>query len=74
MKTKTLIIALTLATGVFTACTDKKKTEEKVETEEKVATEIISEENVTFTEDTVDEAERRTLDSIRQVKEHGHAH
>ena len=33
MKTKTLIIALTLSLGLFTACTDKKKTKEKVETE-----------------------------------------
>jgi len=68
MKTRTLIIALTLSIGLFTACTDKKKTEEKVETE------IISEENRTSIEDTIDEAEKRRLDSIRQVKEHGHAH
>ena len=33
METRTLIIALTLSIGLFTACTDKKKTEEKVETE-----------------------------------------
>jgi hypothetical protein len=68
MKTKTLIIALTLSVGLFTACSDKKKTEEKLETE------IISEENKTSVEDNVDEAEKRRLDSIRQVKEHGHAH
>jgi len=68
MKTKTLIIALTLSIGLFTACTDKKKTEKKLETE------IISEENRTSVEDNVDEAETRRLDSIRQVKEHGHAH
>ena len=68
MKTRTLIIALTLSIGLFTACTDKKKTEEKVETE------VISEENRTSVEDNVDEAEKRRLDSIRQVKEHGHAH
>jgi hypothetical protein len=68
MKTRTLIIAITLSIGLFTACTDKKKTEEKLETE------IISEENRTSVEDNVDEAERRKLDSIRQVKEHGHAH
>jgi len=58
MKIKTLLIALTLSIGVFTACTDKKKTEE----------------NKTSVEDTTDEAEKRKLDSIRQVKEHGHAH
>jgi len=68
MISRTLIIALTLSLGLFTACTDKKKTEEKVETE------IISEENKTSVEDNVDEAEKRKLDSIRQVKEHGHAH
>ena len=68
METRTLIIALTLSIGLFTACTDKKKTEEKVETE------VISEENRTSVEDNVDEAEKRRLDSIRQVKEHGHAH
>ena len=68
MKTRTLIIALTLSIGLFTACTDKKKAEEKLETE------IISEENRTSAEDNDDVAERRRLDSIRQVKEHGHAH
>lgn len=68
MKTRTLFIALTLSIGLFTACTDKKKTEEKVETE------IIAEENKTPVEDNIDETEKRRLDSIRQVKEHGHAH
>lgn len=68
MKTRTLIIALTLSIGLLTACTDKKKTEEKLETE------IISEENKTSVEVNVDDAEKRRLDSIRQVKEHGHAH
>jgi hypothetical protein len=68
MKTRTLIIALTLSIGLFTACTDKKKTETKPETEVK------SLEKRTSQEDTIDETEKRTLDSIRQVKEHGHAH
>ena len=68
MKTKTLIIALTLSIGLFTACTDKKKTEEKPETE------IKSGENRISIKDNVEEAEKRKLDSIRQVKEHGHAH
>ena len=68
MKIKTLIIALTLSIGLFTACTDKKKTEKKHETE------IKSEENSTSVEDNIDGAERKRLDSIRQVKEHGHAH
>jgi hypothetical protein len=68
MKTRTLIIILTLIIGLFVACTDKKKTKEKMETE------IISEEIRTPVEDYIDEDERRKLDSIRQVKEHGHAH
>ncbi len=68
MKTKTLIIALTLSLGLFTACTDKKKAKEKAETE------VISEENKTPVEEKMDKEEKRKLDSIRQVKEHGHAH
>ena len=68
MKIKTLIIALTLSIGLFTACTDKKKTEKNHETEVK------SEENSTSFGDNIDEAERKRLDSIYQVKEHGHAH
>jgi hypothetical protein len=68
MKTRTLIIVLTLSIGIFTACTDKKKTEKKPEVE------IKSGENRTSIEDNVDETEKRRLDSIRQVKEHGHAH
>lgn len=68
MKTKTLIIALTLSLGVFSACTDKKKKEENPKTE------IASEKKKASVEDIDDEAEKRRLDSIRQVKEHGHAH
>ena len=68
MKTRTLIIALTLSIGLFTACTDRKKTEKKTEIE------IKSGENRTSIENNVDEAEKRKLDSIRQVKEHGHVH
>jgi hypothetical protein len=68
MKTRTLIIALTLLIGLFTACTEKKKNKEKPQTE------IKSEENKAPIKDSVAEAEKRKLDSIRQVKEHGHAH
>lgn len=68
MKTRTLIITLTLSIGLFITCTDKKKIEKKPETE------IKSIENKTSIENNVDEAEKRKLDSIRQVKEHGHAH
>lgn len=68
MKTKSLIIALTLSMGLFTACNDKKKTEEKVETE------VISKEDRTPAEESIDKDQKRRIDSIRQVKEHGHAH
>ena len=68
MKTRTLIIALTVTIGFFTACTDKKKTEENIETE------VVSKENSTPVEKTIDEEEKTRLDSLRQVKEHGHAH
>jgi|GEM_PF-3946543 len=68
MKTRTLITALTLSIGLFAACADKKKTEEKFETE------TISEENRTSAEESNNESEKNRLDSVRQVKEHGHAH
>ena len=68
MKTKTLLIALVLLFGVFTACTDKKKAKESTETE------ITAKETKTSAEDSVDKEEKRKLDSIQQVKEHGHAH
>ncbi len=68
MKTKTLIIALTLSAGILMACTDKKKVKEQSETE------ITTKEIKTPVEDTIDKDEKRRLDSIRQVKEHGHAH
>ncbi|WP_400079946.1 hypothetical protein [Winogradskyella sp. R77965] len=68
MKTKTLIIALILSIGVFNSCTDKKKAKEETKTE------VIKEETKTKIEDTTSEDEKRRLDSIRQVKEHGHAH
>jgi hypothetical protein len=68
MKTKSLIIALLLSIGVFTSCTDKKKAKEETNTE------AIKEESKTKVEDTTSEDEKRRLDSIQQVKEHGHAH
>jgi hypothetical protein len=68
MKTRTLIIALILSIGFFTACTDKKKAKDKPETK------VISEEIKPPVEDTINKDEKRRLDSIRQVKEHGHAH
>jgi len=64
MKNKTLIIALALSTGILMSCREEKKAEEPAETE--VTTPVV--------EDTIDKDEKRRLDSIRQVKEHGHAH
>ncbi|WP_024770264.1 hypothetical protein [Aquimarina macrocephali] len=63
---KSMIIAV-LALGVLGACTEKKEKKEentdpaKVEATQESTTEI-------------DEAEKARLDSIQQVKEHGHAH
>ncbi|MFT5077596.1 MAG: hypothetical protein ACI825_000281 [Planctomycetota bacterium] len=68
MKTITISIALIMSLAVFTACTDKKKTEENLEIE------VISEENSTYVDETMEQDEKRRLDSIQQVKEHGHAH
>ena len=66
MKTKTLIIAAVLSMSLLTSCREQKETEKEAEVEatiEKV--EELPE---------IDEDEKRRLDSIRQVKEHGHAH
>ena len=68
MKTKTLIIVVSLSVGLLTGCTDKKKSEKKLEIE------TTSKQNKTTIEDSIDEVEKIRLDSIRQVKEHGHAH
>ncbi len=60
-----------LALGVLGSCTDKKKEDQntvKNETEQKVSSDV----DTQTTE--ITEAEKRRLDSIRQVKEHGHAH
>ncbi len=70
MKKKSLLIVLALLLGVFVACTDKKKTEKEAATEE-VEKNVEKAEKVV---EEVDEAEKRKQDSIRQVKEHGHAH
>lgn len=68
MKKITIIALIIISISVFTACTDKKKTDTKPETE------ITTKENKKAVKDKIDEAERRKQDSIRQVKEHGHAH
>lgn len=67
MKIKTLIIALIVSVAFLTACTDKKKSEDNTETE------VIIEKKTTD-DNAIDKDEKRRLDSIRQVKEHGHAH
>ena len=77
MKTKTLLIASTLFVGLLSACSETIKTEEKIETtiESSVVTEVKTEvTNTTTNVEKVDENRKRTLDSLRQVKEHGHAH
>lgn len=69
MKIKRSIIVAVLALGILTACTDKKKTDEQ-----KSETTKVESKEETAKEEAVSEAEKRRLDSIRQVKEHGHAH
>lgn len=69
MKTRTLIIALVISAGILTACTDKKKAKKEAQTE--VTTKEIKKPVV---EDSIDKNEKRRLDSLQQVKEHGHAH
>jgi len=66
MRIKTLSIAVIVSLVLFVGCIDKKKTKENVEVE------VISENKKEVIE--VDEDEKRRLDSIHQVKEHGHAH
>ena len=66
MKTKTLIIATVLSLSLMTSCREQKETETEVEVDAKI--EQVEEKTE------IDEAEKKRLDSIRQVKEHGHAH
>lgn len=68
MKTKKILLTLTIAIGLFSSCTEKKTTEEKSKTE------VVTEAKKANVVDTIDKAERKRLDSLRQVKEHGHAH
>ncbi|WP_438422725.1 hypothetical protein [Aquimarina macrocephali] len=65
---KSMIIAV-LALGVLGACTEKK--EKKEENSDPAKVEATQE---STPEVKVDEAEKARLDSIQQVKEHGHAH
>lgn len=68
MKKIVIITLITISISLFSACTDKKKTNNKPETE------IKAKENTKDIKNKAEEAEKRRLDSIRQVKEHGHAH
>lgn len=75
MKTRILTLALIGATLIFTACTDKKKKDNsKTIKTEKVEKSKDAEDYSNDSTKKETEAERRRLDSIRQVKEHGHAH
>ena len=66
MKTKILIIAAVLSMSLLTSCREQKETEKEAEVDAKMEkVEELPE---------IDEDEKRRLDSIRQVKEHGHAH
>jgi len=66
MKTKTLVIAAVLSMSLLTSCREQKETEKETEVDAKIEkVEELPE---------IDEAEKRRLDSTRQVKEHGHAH
>ena len=66
MKTKTLIIAAFISISLLSSCREQKEAEKETEVDVKV--EKVEE------QPEVDEDEIRRLDSIRQVKEHGHAH
>lgn len=68
---KSIYSIAVLAIAVLGSCTDKKKEDQntvKNEIEQKVSSDV----DTQTTE--ITEAEKRRLDSIRQVKEHGHAH
>lgn len=66
MNAKIPIIVTILSLSLFTSCREQKHTEKKARAEVKI--EQIEE------QPEIDVAEKRRLDSIRQVKEHGHAH
>ena len=66
MKTKTLIIAAVLSMSLLSSCREQKEAEKEADVD------VIIEK--TEEQPEVDEDEIRRLDSIRQVKEHGHAH
>lgn len=67
MKNKILIIAVVLSLSLFTSCRDQKEVEKEADLDVKI-------EKVEEQPEEIDEVEKRRLDSIRQVKEHGHAH
>lgn len=72
MKTKTLIIAAVLSMILLTSCREHKEAEKEVEADVKI--EKVEEQVEIEEQPEIDTDEKRRLDSIRQVKEHGHAH
>ncbi|WP_103866425.1 hypothetical protein [Aquimarina sp. I32.4] len=66
---KTIIIA-SFALAILGACAEKK--EDKTDSTKSETTQETASDIKKTTE--IDEAEKRRLDSIQQVKEHGHAH
>jgi hypothetical protein len=66
MNAKTPIIVTILALSLLTSCREQKDTEKEAEAEVKI--EQVEE------QPEIDVDEKRRLDSIRQVKDHGHAH
>jgi uncharacterized lipoprotein len=73
MTIKKSMIITVLALGTLGACTEKKEKKEETTDPAKVEATQESTPEVKKTEE-VDEAEKTRLDSIKQVKEHGHAH
>jgi hypothetical protein len=65
MNAKTPIIVTILSLSLLTSCREQKHTEKEAD----VKIEQIEEQP-----EIIDNDEKRRLDSIRQVKEHGHAH
>ncbi len=72
------MITAILTIGLFTACGEQKKKEvQEAETpkmEAATETETVTDEAAMEEAEAAAEAEKRKLDSLQQVKEHGHAH
>ena len=66
---KKVILITILAGSLFAACTCNNKKEAK-----ETSVETVKESDTTQEKSDLEIIEARTLDSIRQIKEHGHAH